>query len=178
MVPTQFVWLDAMPLTPNGKLDRKALPAPSLEKAQTLTNRPPATELEREIAKIWQEILQVSPIGARSDFYDLGGDSLALVSLFASIEAKFGRSLTVDVLAGGLTVARLAQVLSDANTILERANSVVTLQPHGDLPPFFCVHGVGGDVLHLHRLATLMGTRRPFLGLRSSADATAHGNPQ
>ena len=47
---------------------------------------------------------------------------------------------------------------------------MVTLQPHGDLPPFFCVHGVGGDVLHLHRLATLMGTRRPFLGLRSSAD--------
>ena len=74
MVPTQFVWLDAMPLMPNGKLDRKALPAPSLEKAQTLTNRPPATGLEREIAKIWQEILQVSPIGARSDFYDLGGD--------------------------------------------------------------------------------------------------------
>ena len=123
MVPTYFVWLDALPLTPNGKLDRKALPAPTLEKTQPPANHPPETELEREIAEIWQEILQVSPIGVRSDFFDLGGDSLALVSLFASIEAKFGRSLTVDVLAGGLTVAGLAQVLSEDKAILREDGS-------------------------------------------------------
>jgi amino acid adenylation domain-containing protein len=171
MVPTYFVWLDAMPLTPNGKLDRKALPVPTLEKTQPPANHPPETGLEREIAEIWQEILLVSPIGARSDFFDLGGDSLALVSLFASIEAKFGRSLTVDVLAGGLTVAGLAQVLSEEKAIPGRMDPVVTLQPHGDFPPFFCVPGVGGDVIHLHLLAMQMGTRRPFLGLRRSSDA-------
>ena len=114
MVPTHFVWLDAMPMTPNGKLDRKALPAPAQD-TQPAADHPPVTKLEREIAAIWEELLQISPIGVRSDFFDLGGDSLALVSLFASIEAKFGRALTVDVLAGGLTVARLAQVLSDAH---------------------------------------------------------------
>ena len=171
MVPTYFVWLDAMPLTPNGKLDRKSLPAPTLEKTQPPANHPPENGLEREIAEIWQEILQVSPIGARSDFFDLGGDSLALVSLFAGIEAKFGRSLTVDVLAGGLTVAGLAQVLSEDKAIPGRMDPVVTLQPHGDFPPFFCVPGVGGDVIHLHLLAMQMGTRRPFLGLRRSSDA-------
>ena len=171
MVPTYFVWLDALPLTPNGKLDRKALPAPAWEEAQPLANHPPATRLEREIAEIWQEILQVSPIGVRSDFFDLGGDSLALVSLFASIEAKFRRSLTVDVLAGGLTVAGLAQVLSEDKATPGSMDPVVTLQPHGDLPPFFCLHGVGGDVIHLYNLARQMGTHRPFLGLRRDPGA-------
>ena len=171
MVPTYFVWLDAMPLTPNGKLDRKALPAPTREETQPPANHPPETRLEREIAEIWQEILQVSPIGVRSDFFELGGDSLALVSMFASIEAKFRRSLTVDVLAGGLTVAGLAQVLSEDTAIPGRMDPVVTLQPHGDLPPFFCFYGVGGDVIHLYNLARQMGTHRPFLGLRRGPDA-------
>ena len=75
LVPTFFVWLDAMPMTPNGKLDRKALPAPQHQEAQTPSNRPPETKLEREIAEIWEDVLQVSPIGVRSDFFDLGGDS-------------------------------------------------------------------------------------------------------
>ncbi len=171
MVPAYFVWVDAMPLTPNGKLDRKALPPPTLEKTQPPANHPPETELEREIAEIWQEILQVSSIAVRSDFFDLGGDSLALVSLFASIEAKFGRSLTVDVLAGGLTVAGLAQVLSEEKAIPREMDIVVALQPHGNFPPFFCVPGIGGDLIQLHRLAMLMGTQRPFLGLRRSSDA-------
>ena len=137
MVPTCFVWLDAMPMTPNGKLDRKALPAPAQD-TQPPANEPPATKLERDIAAIWEELLQISPIGVRSDFFDLGGDSLALASLFASIEAKFGRSLTVDVLVGGLTVAGLAQVLSEDTVIADEVDPVVALQPTGDLPPASC----------------------------------------
>jgi amino acid adenylation domain-containing protein len=170
MVPTNFVWLDAMPMTPNGKLDRKALPAPA-EATQPAAHEPPANRLERDIAAIWEELLQFSPIGVRSDFFDLGGDSLALVGLFASIEAKFGRSLTLDVLAGGLTVAGLAQVLSEDPAIADEVDTVVTMQATGDLPPFFCVHGVVDDVIHLYNLAMRMGTRRPFLGLRRGLGA-------
>jgi amino acid adenylation domain-containing protein len=170
MVPTHFVWLDAMPMTPNGKLDRKALPAPAQD-TQPSANEPPANRLERDIAAIWEELLQISPIGVRSDFFDLGGDSLALVSLFASIEAKFGRLLTLDVLAGGLTVAGLAQVLSEDPGIVDEVDTVVTMQPAGDLPPFFCVHGVADDVVHLYNLAMRMGTRRPFLGVRRGLGA-------
>jgi amino acid adenylation domain-containing protein len=171
MVPKYIVWLDKLPLTPNGKLDRKALPAPTPEETQTLDNHPPYTLLEREIAEIWQEILQVSQIGVRSDFFDLGGDSLALVSLFASVEAKFRRSLTLDVLAGGLTVAGLAQVLAEDDAIPVKTDPVVTLQPHGDLPPFFCLPGIAGNVMHLYNLARQVGTHRPFLGLRCDPDA-------
>ena len=171
MVPTFFVWLDAMPMTPNGKLDRKALPAPPREEARSPTNHPPETRLEREIAGIWEDLLRVSPIGVRSDFFDLGGDSLALVSLFATIEARFGRHLTVDVLSGGLTIAGLAQMLAGDEPLRAEMDPVVALQPLGHRPPFFCVHGIGGDVVHLHRLAMHMGTDRPFFGLRRTPEA-------
>ena len=171
MVPAFFVWLDAMPMTPNGKLDRKALPPPPHEEASPALNRPPATPMEREIAAIWEDLLRVSPIGVRSDFFDLGGDSLAMVSLFATIEARFGQHLTVDILAGGLTIAGLAQTLAEGGPKDAAMDPVVALQPLGDRPPFFCVHGIGGDLLHLHRLAIHMGTDRPFLGLRRPLEA-------
>ena len=170
IVPAIFVWLDAMPMTPNGKIDRKALPAPPRDEGIMADNSAPSTRLEQDIAEIWIDLLQLSSIGVRSDFFDLGGDSLALLSLFATIEARYGRRLTVDVLAGGLTIARLAQLLARDEPLPTKMDPVVALQPLGDLPPFFCVHGVGGDVLHLHRLATHMGTKRPFFGLRRTAE--------
>ena len=174
MVPTVFIWLDAMPMTPNGKLDRKALPSPSREEARFLPNHLPETRQEREIAEIWEDLLRVSPIGVRSDFFDLGGDSLALVNLFATIEARFGRRLTVDVLSAGLTVAGLAQMLAGSEQLRTEMDPVVALQPLGHRPPFFCVHGIGGDVVHLHRLAVHMGTDRPFFGLRQHPRGWPH----
>ena len=170
MVPSLFVWLDAMPMTPNGKIDRKALPEPPLDEGIMADNPAPSTQLEHDIAEIWMDLLQLSSIGVGSDFFDLGGDSLALLSLFATIETQYGRRLTVDLLAGGLTIARLAQLLARDEPLPTKMDPVVALQPLGDLPPFFCVHGIGGDVLHLHRLATHMGARRPFFGLRRTAD--------
>jgi amino acid adenylation domain-containing protein len=169
MIPERFVWLDAMPMTPNGKIDRKALPAAPQDKIVLSHNNRPTTELERELAAIWEDLLRVSPVGVHSDFFDLGGDSLALLTLFAIIEARFGRRLTVDVLAGGLTIANLGQLLAHKPLHAE-LGPLVTLQPFGDLAPFFCVHGIGGDVLHLHRLAMHMGTTRPFLALRRTPD--------
>jgi enterobactin synthetase component F len=166
MVPSHFVWLDTLPMTPNGKVDRKALPRPSREQIPRQDNYPPTNELERELVGVWEELLQRAPIDIRTDFFDLGGDSLALLSLFATIEARYGRRLTVDVLAGGLTIAGLAKLLSHHEPLDTEADPVVALQPFGDYPPFFCVHGIGGDVLHLHRLAVHMGAKRPVFGLR------------
>jgi amino acid adenylation domain-containing protein len=171
MVPSSFVWLDALPMTPNGKLDRKALPGLSCDEVQVPDNHPPITKLEYEIAGIWEDVLRLSPIGIRSDFFDLGGDSLALLSLFTAIEARFGRRLTADVLTGGLTIAGLAQLLTVDEPPPAVMDPAVALQPFGHLPPFFCVHGIGGDVLHLQRLAVHMGTDRPFFGLRRTPEA-------
>jgi enterobactin synthetase component F len=173
IVPSTFVWLDAMPLTPNGKLDRKALPAPPRNEVQVSRRHPPATRLERAIAEIWRDVLSVSAVDIQSDFFDLGGDSLALLNLFAAIEARFDRRLTLDALSGGLTIAGLARLLAENKQRVPNEDPVVPLQPLGHLPPFFCVHGIGGDLFHLHRLAAHMGTKRPFIGLRSTSEIRA-----
>ena len=170
MIPERFVWLDAMPLTPNGKIDRNSLSIPPQSEICLTNAHPPSSELERELATIWEDVLQRSVVDVRSDFFEIGGDSLAVLSLFATIEARFGQRLTVDVLAGGLTISSLAQILAHKELSDTELDPVVTLQPFGDLPPFFCVHGIGGNVLHLHRLATHMGTTRPVLGLRRTHD--------
>ncbi|MFI4868021.1 MAG: amino acid adenylation domain-containing protein [Steroidobacterales bacterium] len=166
MVPSCCVWLGAMPLTPNGKLDRKALPAPPREATGSPADQAPQTRFEREIFRIWEDVLGSPPSGTDADFFDLGGDSLALLNLFATIEARFGRRLSVDVLAGGLTVAKLAQLLAADEAPPAARDPVVALQPLGQLPPFFCVPGIGGEVLQLHRLGVHLGTDRPLFAFR------------
>jgi len=96
MVPTAFVFLKTFPLTPNGKVDRKALPAPE-------DNRPdlesvflaPHNEVERTIAAIWQEVIGVKKVGVDDNFFDLGGHSLLLVQVQSKLQNKFNRDLSI-----------------------------------------------------------------------------------
>ena len=172
MVPVAFVWLQAMPMTPNGKLDRKALPAPPRQQSAPASTHRPETGLERRLARMWGDVIGTSPLDASLDFFDLGGDSLALLSLFAAIEMRFGRRLSVDALAGGLTLAKLAQLLAETDAPRMTSNQIVELQPHGRLPPLFMVPGIGGDVLQLHRLSVHMGQERPVYTFRWPAEGT------
>jgi len=170
MVPSKFVWLDAMPLTPNGKLDRKALPPPMQEEVDVFIDQPPKTRLERDMAEIWEEVLLKPIVSIQSDFSDLGGDSLALLNLFTAIEARFGRRLTVDTLSGGLTIQSLVEQLSESEQQPPHIDPIVELESFGDLPPFFCIPGIGGHVQQLYRLAAHMGDKRPFLAFRRPAE--------
>jgi thioesterase domain-containing protein/acyl carrier protein len=117
-------------------------------------------------------VLGISPLDASLDFFDLGGDSLALLNLFAAIEVRFGRRLSVDALAGGLTIAKLAQLLAESDAPRITSNQIVVLQAHGRLPPLFMVPGVGGDVLQLHRLGVHMGQERPLYTFRWPTEGT------
>ena len=86
MVPAQPVWLDQLPLTRNGKVDRSALPAPSdLRADQTVSFSPPATALERQIGAVWQSVLRVSNVGLHDNFFELGGHSLLLVQVYDQV---------------------------------------------------------------------------------------------
>ena len=110
MVPDAFVWLDAMPLTANGKVDRRALPAPALARA---ASRPPQSTAEQALAGIWRRILDIDEVGADDNFFSLGGDSISSTRMVAAARGA-GLELTVrDVLAQPTLAALAARARHD-----------------------------------------------------------------
>jgi len=98
MVPNAFVWLDAWPLTPNGKLDRKALPAPdSKESGTSVPFRSPETAIEEIIATVWKEVLRIPKVGTDDDFFDLGGHSLLAMQAVSRISRLFDRPVMLRI---------------------------------------------------------------------------------
>jgi amino acid adenylation domain-containing protein len=174
MIPGRFVWVDGLPLTPSGKLDRRALRLPPPASPPRTPSAAIRTEIERAVADLWDEVLQTTGVSADDDFFDLGGDSLAAVNLLSQVEMRFQVRLTTDVLAQGLTVARLAQLIETRDSA-ELPGLALPLQPLGDGAPFYCVPGIGGDPTHLQALARRLGTARPFVVLRGGLLPEADG---
>jgi amino acid adenylation domain-containing protein len=167
LVPSSFTIVPVLPLTPSGKVDRRALPAPVMSDAGGLEGAAgPRDETEVELVAIWQEVLDVRPIGVNDNFFDLGGHSLLAIRLLARIEARFGRTLSLTALLGGATVGDLAVLLREA----PRATSttpLVALRGSGSRSPFFCVHPAGGIVYCFHELARHLPIERPFFALQA-----------
>jgi amino acid adenylation domain-containing protein len=164
MVPSAFVELQALPLTPNGKVDRRALPAPdSSQISYELV--PPRNPLETKLVNIWQRVLGIQPIGANTDFFDLGADSLTSARLFMEINRVFHKDLPVSMLFEAPTVEQLASLLADGRSP-NHWSSLLPIQPSGSQLPFFCVHGGTGATLFLHVLADHLGKDQPTYGLQ------------
>jgi amino acid adenylation domain-containing protein len=165
MVPGGFMFLEAMPLGPTGKVDRGALPGLEAERDPEAETVEPRDVLELRLVRIWQEVLDVSRVGVRDDFFELGGHSLLAVRLLARIQKELGRELPLSLLFDGGTVERMADLLRrEAGAPV---SCLVPIQPGGSLPPFFCVHPAGGDVLGYAALARHLGPEQPFYGLQS-----------
>ncbi len=117
MIPSAFVMLDSMPLTPNGKLDRAALPSPSQSHtAQEQTFVAPQSELERSIAALWSEALQLERVGLYDNFFDLGGHSLLLARIHSKVEQMSKYQVSLVDMFNYPTVHALASYLSRTET--------------------------------------------------------------
>jgi amino acid adenylation domain-containing protein len=177
MVPTHFVFLDALPLSPNGKLDRRELSRRQLESGEAETYASPQTPTEELLAGLWAEILGWQRVGIHDNFFELGGHSLLAIRLMARIEATQGRKIPLSALFKGPTVAELARHL-EAESSSAAWSPLVALQPEGTRPPFFCVHPVGGDVTNYYRhLVHRLGTDQPFYGLQAMGLEAQAGLP-
>ena len=165
MVPGDFVVLQTMPLTPNGKINRRELPAPEIAVSR---NEIPAPNdpLQAQLVEIWQNVLGKKPIAIRDNFFELGGHSLLAARLMHRIGKALGKTLPLAMLFQAPTVDQLATILRQ-DEWSQHWSSLVPIQPAGSQPPFFCAHGVGGNVLGFHELARRMAPDYPFYGLQS-----------
>jgi len=168
MVPTAYQQLDELPRTVTGKTDRRALPVPEV------TQRPAPEELvgprnhhERVLKDIWEDELAISPIGVTENFFDLGGHSLSAARVFAQIEKRTGTELPLATIFQGPTVEAMAGLLRTKGW-RPPWSSLVTVRATGSKRPFFCAHGIRGNVVGVaHDLARALDQGRPFYGLQS-----------
>jgi amino acid adenylation domain-containing protein len=166
MVPSVFVFLNAMPLTANNKVDRKALPSPASSTSDQPVLCGPRNGMEVQLTALWQQVLEVSTIGIHDNFFDHGGHSLKAAHLFFLLERVYGRRLPLATLFQAPTIAELASVLSQGQWT-PPWQSLVAIQPNGAAIPIFMVPGVGGNVLVFAQLAKLLGPNQPSYGLQA-----------
>jgi amino acid adenylation domain-containing protein len=167
MVPAVFVLLETLPLMPNGKVDRRALPSPDRSRPELAKAFvAPRDDLELQLAHIWEEVLGVRPVGVRDNFFELGGHSLLAVRLFALIEKRLGKKLPLTAVFQGATVEHLAGLLRQPARSGPQS-SLVALQPGGSKRPLFLVHPAGGHVFPYIHLAQLLGSDQPCYGLQA-----------
>jgi thioesterase domain-containing protein/acyl carrier protein len=164
MIPSHFVTLDSFPLTPNGKIDRRALPAPD-EQLKSTTIILPRNEAEQKLAEIWQSVLNLEKVSIDDNFFELGGHSLLAVQLFDKIAQVFGRKLPLATLFQAPTIEKLGEILVSRD--MNFWNSLVLLKP-GDstLAPLFLVHDADGETMLYSGLANQLEDGRPVYGIK------------
>ncbi|MBF6570846.1 MAG: amino acid adenylation domain-containing protein [Candidatus Binataceae bacterium] len=167
MVPSVFMLLESMPLMPNGKVDRGALPKPDQTRPEMgKIFVAPRDELERQLTALWEEVLGVRPIGVTDNFFELGGHSLLAVRLFALIDKRLGKRLPLAALFQGATVEGLAAIVRQ-NSLSAAPSSLVPIQPLGKKRPLFLVHPAGGHVFPFIGLVQCLGSDQPCYGLQA-----------
>ena len=165
MVPSTFVVLQAMPLTPNGKINRRGLPAPGIE-APSYEIAVAADAFQSQLGRIWEEVLGKKPIGIRDDFFELGGHSLLAARLMHRIGQALSKTVPLAMLLEAPTIERLSAALRQDGWS-HHWSSLVPIQPAGSHSPFFCVHGVGGNVVGFYELGRQLAPDHPFYALQS-----------
>jgi amino acid adenylation domain-containing protein len=168
MVPTAFVTVEAFPLTPNGKLDRAALPEPEITRADIQSRFvAPRNEIEHQLSLIWEKVIGIKPIGATDSFFDLGGHSLLAVRLFTEITRVFGTDLPLAAIFQHPTIEQIAALIRGRG-LAQSGDSLVAIQSAGSKPPLFFVHAYGGGVFFYRELSDYLGPDQPFYGLQSA----------
>ena len=183
MIPAVWAWLEALPLTPHGKVDRARLPAP-VQAANGHADRDPAasglafvrtihadapiaprTATERALAAIWSGVLRVDHIGIHDNFFQLGGDSLRLFTVASQIQHRLAVAVPIGVLYAHPTLAELSRVLEDPEHFPEQRDTLLPLRG-GTGPALYLAPPIAGSAEGYRRLASLISTDRPIVGLQ------------
>jgi amino acid adenylation domain-containing protein len=165
MVPSAFVTLDAMQLTANGKVDKRALPAPDTAGAGRETEYvAPRNRAEQQLADIWVDVIGVERVGVTDNFFAIGGHSLLAVRLIAEVRKHLQADLPLSLLFQEGTVEQMAAYLREQDGL---GKSLVPMKTNGSKPPFFFIHPGGGSVFSYLDLVRALDIERPFYALQA-----------
>src|SRR6185503_17153736 len=166
MLPSVYVVLAKMPLTPSGKIDRAALPEPDQSRPElheTLVK--PRTPTEATLSRIWAEVLKLDKVGIEDNFFDLGGHSLLATQLISRVDDALGSKLPLRTLFEAPTVREMAEVITSDESYVWP--TVMKIQPLGKRRPIFFVAAPNVNALGYMTLADHLGDDQPLYGLQS-----------
>lgn len=167
MLPAAFVRLESFPLTPNGKLDRNALPAPSFA-GDLNRHTAPSTPLQLRLHALWADVLGHGDFGIHDNFFAIGGHSLAAARLISRIEANLATTMPLAMIFHAPTIAEMVLRLQGQETLPSELDPcLVPLQTLGEATPLFVIHGFGGDVFCYTDFAGFLAPDRPVYGLQA-----------
>ncbi|MFC0711131.1 non-ribosomal peptide synthetase [Azorhizophilus paspali] len=170
MIPSQVMALETLPVTANGKVDRKALSAMADALGpETRTRRSPTSETERRLASLWSQLLGVEALGIDDEFFELGGTSLLAVRLINEIAREFGQTLPLVSLLRHGSIAAQA-VMLDAAEHAGHQRTPLAVMREGGQTTLVLVHPVGGNILCYRELIELLPAGVSVLGLQSPGD--------
>ncbi|GGJ02573.1 dimodular nonribosomal peptide synthase [Saccharopolyspora subtropica] len=165
MVPAAVVFVDALPLMPNGKLDRHALPAPDLSEA--VGGAMPRNPTEEILCGLFAEVLGLPRVGVHDSFFDLGGHSLLAARLIGRIHDALGLRVNVGSLFAAPTPAGLAERLTSCGGSRDALDILLPLRTEGSREPLFCVHPAAGLAWPFAGLLRHIDAERPIYGVQS-----------
>ncbi len=174
MIPSQIIRLDEFPLTPNGKIDRQALPLPD-HKLQSLYEAP-RNNIEQQLTEIWSLIVECEKISIHDNFFDLGGHSILAIKLLNEIQKNFNQELSLTSLFQNPTIAQLAQQLSQFE-VQPSISELLVLQPSGQKISIFCVAGSNGHAFYFRDFAMNFADEHPVYGLETPGRDGSHSLP-
>ncbi|GAB3542052.1 non-ribosomal peptide synthetase [Spirosoma fluminis] len=167
MVPADFVNMAQLPVTPNGKVDRNALPKPAaLLRSEEPNASEPITDAEKLIAAIWADALGISKVSIHDDFFELGGHSMIAVQVMTRLEKETGKRLPLSTLMTYPTIEQLAKLVQDEKPPA-RWKSLVPIKPQGSKAPIYIIHGIGLNLLNFNSLVAYMDAEQPIYGLQA-----------
>jgi thioesterase domain-containing protein len=166
MIPDDFVPMASIAVTPNGKIDRNALPKPANDAVEKRDFTEPSTPTEVLLKEIWEQQLGIKNISITGNFFSLGGHSLVAVKILARIKKLTGKQLPLATLFENSTIEKLSARL-DRNEGDARWHSLVPIKPGGSKNPLYVIHGDGLNVLVFNKLATCLDKDQPVYGLQA-----------
>ena len=182
MLPKAIIWLEALPITESGKLDRRALPLPEIIRpALEEKYVPPRNLLQKKLAEIWSDVLGIDRVGIKDNFFDLGGHSLQALRLVSRMNQAIHVDLPLSCMFRAQTISELSLFIKEIqkgmspteNPDLPKA-SLVTLRAGVKAEPLFCFHPAGGGVSAYHHLSKELIGNYPIYGIESRAVGNAH----